>query len=353
MDNLVVRGIKALSACKKIPPSGRAVLLCPNGGGAVGKCAALIKAIDAYIAKVDGDLENALEAAGFADCADTVAEISSLEHMLARALTAQSQRTLARLQESVDLAEFSEGWSGFAAADTTDKALAGLFYASFTANMPKLATSYIKQIDPALTVATIGKRTTAWAQEWSAELGRLMKDTTNGMVGRMLANHLFYGGTVASLTRALQESGIRDEYKRARAAALTETLRVHSVAQQEAITQNPAVEDKMWKHTGGHRNKPRENHVDMDGDVVRKDQPFTLEGADGNVYHPMYPRDSILPAGESVNCHCIHQGIVNEDVLGLSLEERQELQRRAIDEDDGVWERRLRWEHRLGIAGIE
>ena len=317
----------------------------------MGKCADLIKAIDAYIAKVDGDLEAALEAAGFADCADTVVEISSLEHVLARVLTAQTQRALARLQESVDLAEFSEGWSGFAAADATDEELARIFYASFMANMPKLASAYIKRLDPALTVATLGNRTTAWAQEWSAELGRLMKDTTNGMVGRMLTNHLFYGGAVASLTRALQESGIRDEYKRARAAALTETLRAHSVAQQEAITQNPAVENKMWKHTGGRRNKPRENHVGMDGAIVRKDQPFTLEGADGNVYHPMYPRDSILPAGESVNCHCIHQGVVNEDVLGLSLEERQELQRRAIEEDDGAWERRLRWEHRLGIAG--
>ena len=102
----------------------------------------------------------------------------------------------------------------------------------------------------------------------------------------------------------------------------------------------------MWKHTGGHRNKPRENHqrlADGDGAIVRKDQPFTLEGADGNVYHPMYPRDSILPTGESVNCHCIHQGIVNEDVLGLSLEERQELQRRAGKLPQKLLTIRARW----------
>ena len=43
----------------------------------------------------------------------------------------------------------------------------------------------------------------------------------------------------------------------------------------------------MWKHTGAYRNDPRQNHVDMDGVRVLKDQPFTLIGADGNTYYPM------------------------------------------------------------------
>ena len=133
---------------------------------------------------------------------------------------------------------------------------------------------------------------------------------------------------------------------------MTEMLRAHSVAQQEAMTQNPAVEDKKWVHTGEYRNKPRANHVEMDGQVVRKDQPFTLNGADGNVYFPMYPRDSELPVGEVANCHCIHQGIPNADVLGLSLEERQRLQEQAIAEDDGLWERELDAQNRAR-AGIE
>ena len=148
------------------------------------------------------------------------------------------------------------------------------------------------------------------------------------------------------------DGGIRSERYRARAAALTETLRAHSVAQQEALVQNPAVESKEWVHTGEYRNTPRENHVAMSGVIVPKDEPFTLEGLDGVTYYPMYPRDPILPPGESINCHCIHRGIVNADILGLPLEERQRLQQEAIDADDGAWEKELDAKNKAK-AGIE
>lgn len=72
-----------------------------------------------------------------------------------------------------------------------------------------------------------------------------------------------------------------------------------------------------------------------------KGQPFTLIGADGNTYYPMTPRDVCLPPRESVNCHCLLQPVVSEEVLGLSLEERQALQAQAIAEDDGEWEKEL------------
>ncbi len=32
---------------------------------------------------------------------------------------------------------------------------------------------------------------------------------------------------------------------------------------------------------------------------------------------------------------------MNEDILGLSLEERRSLQRQAIDDDNGAWEKEL------------
>ena len=90
----------------------------------------------------------------------------------------------------------------------------------------------------------------------------------------------------------------------------------------------------------------------MSGVIVPKDEPFTLEGLDGVTYYPMYPRDPILPPGESINCHCIHRGIVNADILGLPLEERQRLQQEAIDADDGAWEKELDAKNKAK-AGIE
>ena len=63
-------------------------------------------------------------------------------------------------------------------------------------------------------------------------------------------------------------------------------------------------------------------------------------------------RDPILQPGESINCHCIHRGIVNADILGLPLEERQRLQQEAIDADDGAWEKELDAKNKAK-AGIE
>ena len=72
----------------------------------------------------------------------------------------------------------------------------------------------------------------------------------------------------------------------------------------------------------------------MNGVTARKDEPFSLIGADGAVHSPMYPRDVCLPSSESVNCHCTHRGIINYDILGLPLEERERLQGEAIAADN-------------------
>jgi len=315
-------------------------------------CEALLKAIDAYLTKADDSLTDALSGAGFADAAETVSEIASLEEKLAAALKTETAYIKAQARKAVDLEAFARDWPEIAAGNPIDEQLVEIFLDNFNENMPKLATAYIKRVDPQLTVATITSRTTAWAQEWSEDLAELMKLSTQNEVQRLLTSTLAEGNSVADFTRALMDSGIRDEYYRARRAALTETLRAHSVAQQEALMQNPACEDKEWVHTGGYRNSPRENHVAMHGVKVRVNEPFTLLGLVGGVYYPMYPRDTNLPPGESINCHCIHRGIANENVLGLSLEERQRLQQEAIDNDDGLWEEELNTQNkaRAGIS---
>ena len=133
--------------------------------------------------------------------------------------------------------------------------------------------------------------------------------------------------------------------------AVTEVLRAHSVAREEAIQQSPSTDRKEWRHTGAHKNEPRPNHVDMDGQIVPKKEPFELKGTDGKTYHPMYPRDPCLPPGESVNCHCIHRGIAADDAIGMSLEERRRLQQKYIEEDDAAWKKELD-EQNKAKAGI-
>ena len=66
----------------------------------------------------------------------------------------------------------------------------------------------------------------------------------------------------------------------------------------------------------------------------------------------MYPRDPSLPPEDIINCHSICQPVVSEEILGLSLEERQALQQEAVDEMDDEWERELD-ERNKAKAGIE
>ena len=67
---------------------------------------------------------------------------------------------------------------------------------------------------------------------------------------------------------------------------------------------------------------------------------------------PCTPATSFCPQGERINCHCIQQPVVSEDILGLPLEERQKLQQQAIDEMDDDWEAELDARNKAK-AGIE
>lgn len=320
-------------------------------------CESLIKAIDAYIEKADDDLESALDDAGFIDAEDTVKEISSLEDKVAQALKDETKHVINSLKEAsdeaLDLEAYArEVWPDVKLTDDLSDKLRLVFMEEFTEFMPDLIGHYSMKIDPELTISAITQRTTSWIKNWSEELGDIMKLNSHNEIEKILETSLKEGQSVAECTQAILDSGIRDEYYKARRVATTEMLTAHSVAQQESFTQSPAVEEKMWRHTGSHKNEPRPNHVEMDGKRVPKDEPFVLEGADDVTYHPMYPRDaSELPPGERINCHCIAQPVVSEEILGLPLEERQRLQQQAIDEDDGEWEKELDARNRAKASG--
>ena len=305
-------------------------------------CSALAKAIDAYIQKEDDNLKDALESSGFIDASDTVENISALERRVSDALVSETERFTKAAEKAVDLESFAADiWPSVKDADDVDEQLGEIFLDEFSANMPKLVTSYIKAIDSELVAETISKRTTAWAKSWSSELGTIMKLTSHDQIERILTKGLADGQSIADFTQAFLDSGIRNEYYRARTVAVTEVLTSHSAAAQEAYMQSPAVTAKEWRHTGSYRNAPRENHVAISGQQVPAKAAFTLNGADGGTYYPVFPRDPVLPVGERANCHCISQPVVSADVLGLSIDERRRLQAEAIAEDDGEWEKEL------------
>lgn len=305
-------------------------------------CERLVKAIDAYIQKADEDLEQLLEDSGYADPVGTVAFISLIEAQITAALNGEAESLLKKLNDAIDIKVFfHEQWPEFVDTDDLARTLFSIFHDELTTYMPQLVSCYIQETDPFLTTEKLSNKTSDWIGIWSKELSEKMKLDTHTQIEAILRKGLDEGQGVNEVAHTLSESGIRAPGYRARRVAITETLRAHSYSAQEALMQSPSVTEKEWVHTGSYRNAARENHATMNGSLVPKGEAFALEGADGVTYYPMFPRDSILPAGESVNCHCIHRGIASEKALGLSIEERRRLQAEAIAEMDDAWEKEL------------
>lgn len=310
------------------------------------ECQALIKSIDAYIKKEDDTLADSLKKAGFALPEKTVKNIEELEEKLAEIFQEQSFNVEELLKEAerngVGLEDLIEGeWQGFKSTDNIGKKLHPLFFGKLSECIPELANVYMSAMDSELVVEQISDKTAGWIAQWSGELSDIMKLSSHEEIERVLSNALKNGKSVADLTEDIMTNGVRDEYYKARRAAITEMLRAHSVAKEESIQQCPAAEFKEWVHTGSYRNEPRANHEAISGQIVRKDKNFILKGYNGVTYLADFPRDSVLPPEESVNCHCIHRGVVSQEILGLSLDERKRLQQQAIDEMNDNWKTEL------------
>lgn len=299
-------------------------------------CDLVCKAIEKYIAKEDSDLVKALKKAGYIDAKYTIEQAKGLEDELADILNDNTDKFIKLLDENSkgSIQDVIDKFSKWNSNTSISANLETVFYNHFSTAIPQIAQSYIKSIDKELAIETVTNRTTSWIKSWSGQLADIMQVNTEDKLERVLSNALKNGNSVVDTADKLLESSALQNASRARTTALTEMLRANSVSAQESYIQSPAVEAKRWRHTGGYKNNPRDNHIDMDKQTVSKEEPFELIGADGHTYYPMYPRDIILPPGESVNCHCIHQPIVNEDILGMSLEEREKLQSKSITADN-------------------
>lgn len=291
--------------------------------------------IDQYLEKADNDLEKSLKSGGFVDAKKTVKAMNHVEDELTQILEKQTNELVAKLESSsrnwIRARKKIDKWMD---SDTIGDEVEALTEDMLREIVPKLANTYILQTDTEMAVDTLRRTTREWIASWSSRLGELMRIETHKAITGLIQETIDTGNSIQSLTKKILDGGWRNERYQAKRVAVTEVLRAHSVAAEEAIQQSPAVDRKEWRHTGAHKNQPRENHVAMDGQIVMKYEPFTLIGIDGGVYYPDYPRDSLLPASESVSCHCIHRGIVNNEILGLSYEERKRIQQEVLDADE-------------------
>lgn len=294
----------------------------------------LIDAIDRYLAKADEDLAAELAVAGFVAPEDTVKDFETLEEGI-RALLDQNADELLDALASADSAKsFLETiWPLVYSEWELNNALKEYFAERFTQMMMDTTWNWLLKdapdFAPAIENFDITEYSKAWIEEWSGDLADLMKLSSKNQIEAILKKSVDKGWTVDETAQAIGDSGIRQCGYRSRRVALTETLRVQSYAHQESMRQDPLCYKKRWRQTYQAK-EPRPNHIAMDGQEVFKEQPFTLTGADGSIYYPQCPRDTSLPASESVNCHCIMENVKNDSALGITQAEWLKMREDAI-----------------------
>lgn len=304
----------------------------------------LIDSIDVLIAKADDDLGETLTSEGYVKAKTAVDTVSDIEDALTEALNGHTDEVLAALQDSNSLNDFMVwSWEGIKDEDTLRKAIYDALFQRLKDMLAESTEGFIDAYEPDLLAEhtaedILTEPAAEFVKNWSEELSRLMKLETNDQIEKILLDAQKDALSVDETALKITESGIRDPGYRSRRVALTEVLRAESYGQIEAMRQCPTVVEKEWHHTGAHKNTPRPGHVAISGQRKKIDEPFDLVGADGVTYHPMVPRDTNLPPGESVNCHCIMQRIQSEEALGMTVEERRALRQKYIDQTNKEWE---------------
>ena len=297
-----------------------------------------IKAINNFLVKSNDDLEKELKEQGYAITKKTVEDINNLEEILDNEIDNLSECIASDMLDNDDLVEYEEnGLDSFINEDDFANSVKAIFAEIGGEKVLEYADAYIKQNDNTMEISKLTNRSSDTIDKWINEVSSYFKNDCIKSLKEVLQDGISSGKSIDIMARELQSEGIRDGYFKSRTVAQTEILRLHSMAVNESMVQTPWIEKKEWIHTGAHKNKPRPNHQAMNSTIVLKNERFTLYGIDGCVYHPMYPRDSCLPASETVNCKCIHRPVANDDPVTFDFDEKTKLQSEAIENDNEKW----------------
>ena len=293
--------------------------------------AEIIECINRIIEKDNDKLYDKLKKMGIAFAAMTVRQISLLEKRIATAMKKWHKSEKTSLLNSESLFSFLSSHTTESEADAElVQAVSQAVEETCGDVLQASADQYIRQTDAELSVTEISAPTAAAVSEASIQAGTSVLRHVTDEISNIIQEAINNGDSVDDAAKRIFDDRLRDEYYEARRVAQTEMMRTHAYAKYEALQQSPVVNAKRWRHTGAKGAASRENHVNISGQTVPKDQPFTLTGRDGATYHPMLPHDTALPAAEAINCHCILEAVIDKDLKSLPPEQKAQMQRDNI-----------------------
>lgn len=292
----------------------------------------LLKSIEAVLKDQADELKE--ELAAFEGAGTLVNLVEEFEEGLAKLLARQREYYIDGFTAAIekdDGIDLEALYERLVEADEFGAEMTAFTEAFFFAAAKKLTATIMGSIDKDISFSTLSARAAAWISGWAKELSEIMKLNTHTEVEAVLTEAVKNGEGIAKVADELKELPAFDRV-RARRTAITEVLRAHSASAHEAYLQSPAVVGKTWRHSGSKKNKPRKAHVRLDGKTIGLDEYFDVNGHKG-----LYPRDSALPASEAVSCHCVLKPQVDPDILGISQEEKEDMQRKALEDAEKQW----------------
>lgn len=142
--------------------------------------------------------------------------------------------------------------------------------------------------------------------KWLKELPKVMKLTTDDAVVRLIRKSYEEEKGIEWLEEQLANLP-EFSHSRARTTAITENLRMHSAGDYEAYFTNKDIYGSKWCHSSVPK-EPRQAHIAAHGQIVKKGDYFVVNG-----HKCRYPRDPMLPASESIHCHCYPEPVGYEE----------------------------------------
>lgn len=299
------------------------------------KVVKLIQSVNEFVSKADGTKELSQLLLDHPNRDKVLKAVNNYESMLSKLLRGQKREFITALKLYTSGQSNDDTLLGAVAElvmedikdnDDFDVKMKTSSIKFLTSTVPEFSSAIMQAIDKDIAFNTLSPRTLQWIEDWSEDLGKMMKLSTHKNVQSALRTGIQEGLSIQDIELMLSEHP-QFNRNRARKTAITEVLTANTVSQHEAYEQSPAVTGKTWLHSGPKSINPRPAHVELSGTTVDLEEEFDVNG-----YSAKHPRDTNLPPSERVYCHCALSPYVDKDILGLSKEEKEIIRQQAMRE---------------------
>lgn len=302
-------------------------------------CHPLLGLLMRKIAKADDELKETLENAGFVNADAGVKLVSSLTDSLEEII----DKFVQEAAKKAGVASDSESMEDYSVSgkdkQKLTESIVEAMQESLLSEFGDTVSAYLKKDNEKLELSTVSLGAVDSVFSAIDELAKSMAERVSNSIGSYIEEYEAEEKSASGIEDDLFASVSVQKAMNAQGYVIAALMTMHSIAQHEAIMQNPAATGSMWKHTANKKIVPRRHHKKLDGTVIKKGEKFKLNPSIGLTYECEYPRQMSLPASEKINCHCMEVAVIDNDILASDIESQTQAQEEAIEAMNNVFKK--------------